>query len=128
MASKSFEKLIEEIGGMTVLELADFVKALETKFGVSAAAPVAMGAPAATASAAAPAAAEEKSAYKVILQSSGEAIKTIKALRAAIPTMNLGDAKKAVEGAPTDLGELPKADAQKLKELLEAAGAKVTLS
>lgn len=127
MASKSYEKLIEQIGEMTVLELADFVKALETTFGVSAAAPVAV-ASAATASAAAPAAAEEKTAYKVTLQSSGEAIKTIKALRAGIPTMNLGDAKKAVEGAPTELGELPKADAQKLKELLEAAGAKVTLS
>jgi large subunit ribosomal protein L7/L12 len=128
MASKSYDKLIQEIGGMTVLELADFVKALETTFGVSAAAPVAMGAPAAaTASAAAPAA-EEKTEYKVTLQSSGEAIKAIKALRAGIPTMNLGDAKKAVEGAPSDLGTFPKADAQKLKELLEAAGAKVTLA
>jgi large subunit ribosomal protein L7/L12 len=128
MASKSYEKLIEEIGGMTVLELADFVKALETTFGVSAAAPVAV-ASSATASAAAPAAAEEKSEYRVTLQSSGEAIKTIKALRAAIPTMNLGDAKKAVEGAPTVIAEsASKADAQKMKEVLEAAGAKVTLS
>lgn len=127
MASKSYEKLIEQIGEMTVLELADFVKALETTFGVSAAAPVAV-ASSATASAAAPAAAEEKTEYKVTLQSSGEAIKTIKALRAGIPTMNLGDAKKAAEGVPAELGTLPKADALKLKELLEAAGAKVTLS
>ncbi|MFI5332503.1 MAG: 50S ribosomal protein L7/L12 [Candidatus Babeliales bacterium] len=128
MASKSFEKLIEEIGGMTVLELADFVKALESKFGVSAAAPVAMGAPVATASAAAAPAAEEKTEYKATLQSVGEPIKAIKALRASIPTMNLGDAKKATENLPADLGTLPKADAQKLKEALEAAGAKVTLS
>lgn len=125
MASKSYEKLVEEIGGMTVLELADFVKTLETTFGVSAAA---VAAPAAAAAVAAAPVAEEKAEYRVTLQSSGEAIKTIKALRAGIPTMNLGDAKKAVEGAPTDLGTLSKADAQKLKEVLEAAGAKVTLS
>lgn len=128
MASKSYEKLIEEIGGMTVLELADFVKALETTFGVSAAAPVAMGAPVATASAAAPAAAEEKSEYKATLQSVAEPIKTIKALKAAISTMNLGEAKAKVEGVPSDLGTFPKAEAQKIKESLEATGAKVLLS
>lgn len=129
MASKSYEKLIQEIGGMTVLELADFVKALETTFGVSAAAPVAQ-APVATASAAAPAAAEEKTEYKVTLVSAGEAIKAIKALRAAITTNtpNLGQAKEFVEKAPSDLGTFPKAEAQKIKEALEAAGCKVTLS
>lgn len=127
MASKSYEKLIEEIGGMTVLELADFVKALETTFGVSAAAPMAM-APVATASAAAPAAAEEKSEYKATLQSVAEPIKTIKALKAAISTMNLGEAKAKVEGVPSDLGTFPKAEAQKIKESLEATGAKVLLS
>lgn len=128
MASKSYEKLIQEIGGMTVLELADFVKALETTFGVSAAAPVA-AAPVATASAAAPAA-EEKTEYKVTLVSAGEAIKAIKALRAAITTNtpNLGQAKEFVEKAPSDLGTFPKAEAQKIKEALEAAGCKVTLS
>ena len=65
MASKSFEKLIEEIGSMTVLELADFVKALEEKFGVSAAMPMAAAAAAAAAAGAAPAAEEEKSNIKL---------------------------------------------------------------
>jgi|SRR5579872_5910253 len=125
MASKSYERMVEEIGKMSVIELADFVKTLEETFGVSAAMPVA----AAGVAAAAPAAAEEKAEFKVTLQTSGpEAIKTIKALR-QVTTLSLGDAKKAVEGAPTVIAEsAPKADAQKMKEVLEAAGAKVTLS
>src|SRR5579871_6097641 len=101
MASKSFDKLVEEIGGMTVLELADFVKTLETTFGVSAAMPVASAAaPAAAASATE--AVEEKSKFKVTLQDGGaDKIKAIKALKQVVPTLSLGDAKKAVEEAPT---------------------------
>lgn len=128
MASKSFEKLIDEIGGMTVLDLADFVKALEEKFGVSAAMPVAAAAPVAG-GAAAPAAAE-KSEFKVTLQDSGaEKIKVIKALRQVLPALSLADAKKAAEETPTVLGEtVSKEDAAKMKEALEAAGAKVILA
>jgi large subunit ribosomal protein L7/L12 len=128
MASKSFEKLIDEIGNMTVLDLADFVKALEEKFGVSAAMPVAAAAPVAG-GAAAPAAAE-KSEFKVTLQDSGaEKIKVIKALRQVLPALSLADAKKAAEETPTVLGEtVSKEDAAKMKEALEAAGAKVVLA
>lgn len=126
MAAKSYEKLIDDIGNMSVLELADFVKALEDKFGVSAAMPVA----AAPAAGAAPAAAaEEKSEFKVTLQEGGsEKIKVIKALR-QVTDLSLSDAKKAVEEAPTVIGEsVAKDDAKKMKEVLEAAGAKVQLA
>lgn len=128
MATKTFDKLIEEIGGMTVLELADFVKALEDKFGVSAAMPMA-AAPVAAAAAAAPEAAEEKSKYKVTLQDSGpDKIKTIKALK-SVTQLNLTEAKKAVDEAPSVIAEeASKDDAKKMKEALEAAGAKVQLS
>ena len=124
MASKSFDKLLEEIGNMSVLEVSDFVKALEDKFGVSAAMP-----------AAAPAAApveeksEEKAEYKVTLKKAGsEKIKNIKAVR-AVTSLGLGEAKKAVEEAPTVLGDaVPKEDAMKMKKELEAVGAEVELS
>jgi large subunit ribosomal protein L7/L12 len=127
MSSKAYDKLIQEIGSMSVLELADFVKALETTFGVSAAMPVAASA---AAPAAAPAAAEEKSKFKVTLQDGGaDKIKAIKALKQIVPTLSLGDAKKAVEEAPYVVSEAAsKEDAQKMKEALEAAGAKVQLS
>lgn len=127
--AKSFDKLIDEIGNMTVLELADLVKALEEKFGVSAAMPVA-AAPAATAAGAAPAAAAEKTEYKVTLQDAGaEKIKVIKALRQVLPTLSLADAKKAAEETPSVLGEtVSKEDAQKMKAALEEAGAKVVLA
>jgi large subunit ribosomal protein L7/L12 len=126
MASKSFDKLIEEIGSMSVLDLSEFVKAIEDKFGVSAAMPVMAGAAAPVAGAAK---AEEKSEYKVTLQAGGpEKIKTIKALR-KVTSLGLGDAKKAVENAPTVLGEsVAKEDAEKMKKELEAIGAKIELS
>ncbi len=127
MASKSYANIIEDISSMTVLELADLVKALETKFGVSAAMPMAAAAPAAAA--AAPAAAEEKSEYKVTLEDSGsDKIKVIKALRKVAPALSLTDAKKAVEEAPSVVAEAAsKDDAQKMKKELEEAGAKVKL-
>ena len=126
--AKSFDKLIEEIGGLSVIELADLVKALEEKFGVSASAPMA-AASAAPAAAAPAAAAEEKSSYKVTLQDSGaDKIKVIKALK-QVTQLSLTDAKKAVEEAPTILAEsASKDDAKKMKEALEAAGAKVVLA
>ena len=129
MASKSFDKLIEDIGSMSVLDLADLVKALEDKFGVSAAMPVA-AAPAAGAAAGGPAVQEEKSEYKVTIKDGGsEKIKVIKALRASVSGLSLTDAKKMFEESPSVVAEAaPKEDAQKMKEALEAAGAKVELS
>lgn len=130
MAANMQEKLIEQISGLTVIELADLVKALETKFGVSAAMPTASAA-AAPAAAAAPVA-EEKSEYKVTLKDAGDdskKIAIIKALRKVVPALNLTDAKKMVESAPAVVLEAAsKDDAKKIKEELEAAGAKVELS
>ena len=85
---------------------------------------------AAAGGAAAEAPKEEKSQFKVILKEAGaEKIKVIKALREAVPALTLTDAKAAVEGAPYTIGEsVAKADAQKMKEKLEAAGAKVELA
>ncbi|MFC1842135.1 50S ribosomal protein L7/L12 [Candidatus Dependentiae bacterium] len=127
MASNSFDKLIDEIGKMSVLDLADLVKALEDKFGVSAAMPVA-AAPAAQAGAQ-EAEKEEKSAYKVTLKTAGEKkIDNIKALR-KVTELSLSDAKKAVEEVPSVIGEsVPAQDAQKMKKELEAVGATVELS
>ena len=129
MAAKSYEKMIDQIGEMSVLELSEMVKALEEKFGVSAA-PVAVAGAAAPAADAAPAA-EEKSEYKVTLKEacSEAPVKVIKALRQVVPTLALGDAKRAVVEAPTVIAEsASKDDAKKMKEVLEAAGAKVELS
>jgi len=127
MAAKSFDKLLEEVGSMSVLELADFVKALEDKFGVSAAMPAASAAPAAAAPEAAKE--EEKAEYKVTLKKAGsEKVKNIKAVR-KVTALGLGDAKKAVEEAPTVLGDaVPKEEAMKMKKELEEVGAEVELS
>lgn len=127
MATKSFEQIIDQIGNLSVLELAELVKGLEEKFGVSAAMPMA-AAPVASAAAEAPKA-EEKSEYKVTLKDGGaEKIKAIKALR-QVTTLGLTEAKSAVDNAPTVIAEAAsKADAMKMKETLEAAGAKVELS
>jgi large subunit ribosomal protein L7/L12 len=130
MAAKSYEKFVDEIGNMTVLELADLVKALESKFGISAAMPMAAAAPAAAASAEAAPAAAEKSEYKVTLKDAGaEKIKVIKALREVIPNLALSDAKKLTEETPAVVAEsVAKADAEKMKKKLEEAGAKVELA
>lgn len=126
MENKSYQGMIDSIGKMSVLELAEFVKDLQETFGVSAAMMAPSSAPAAAE--AAPKA-EEKSEYKVTLKTSGEkAIEVIKALR-KVTTMTLTDAKKAVEEVPTVIAEAAsKDDAAKMKETLEAAGAKVELS
>lgn len=128
MAAKSYEKFVDEIGNMTVLELADLVKALESKFGISAAMPMA-AAPVAAAADAAPVAAE-KSEYKVTLKDAGaEKIKVIKALREIVPNLALSDAKKLTEETPAVVAEsVAKADAEKMKSKLEEVGAKVELS
>ena len=127
MASDIKERLIKEISELTLLQVADLVKGLEEKFGVSAAMPMAAAGVAVAGEA--PAVVEEKSEFKVTLQDSGaDKIKVIKAVK-QVTSLSLIEAKKAVEGAPTVLAEsASKEDAQKMKEALEAAGAKVQLS
>ena len=121
------EQIIEAIESMTVLELSELVKALEEKFGVSAAAPVAVAAAPAAGGAAAPAA-EEKSEFDVVLADVGSnKIAVIKAVR-EITGLGLKEAKDLVEGAPKAVKEgAAKAEAEDLKKKLEAAGAKVEL-
>ena len=130
MAAKSYEKFVDEIGNMTVLELADLVKALESKFGISAAMPVASAGASSAATAEAAPAAAEKSEYKVTLSDAGaEKIKVIKALREVIPNLTLSDAKKLTEETPAVVAEsVSKADAEKMKKKLEEVGAKVELA
>ena len=125
MASEKITALIEEVKGLTVLELSELVHALEDEFGVSAAA---MAAPAAGAGAAAPAA-EEKTSFDVVLTGFDAAakIKVIKVVR-EITGQGLAEAKATVEGAPKTLKEgASKEDAEALKAQLEEAGAKVEL-
>ena len=119
----SKEEILNSIAGMSVLELSELIKEMETKFGVSAAA-MAVAAPAAAV--AAPA--EAKDAFDVILTAVGEnKVSVIKAVR-AVTTLGLKEAKDLVEGAPQTVKEgVPKADAEKMKKELEAAGAKVEL-
>lgn len=119
--------LVEQIEKLTVLEVADLVKALEEKFGVSAAAPM-MAAPAAGAGAAA-APAEEKDAFDVVLTSGGaNKIGVIKAVRELNQTLGLKEAKDLVEAAPkTILENAKKEDAEAAKKKLEEAGATVEL-
>jgi large subunit ribosomal protein L7/L12 len=117
-------ELIQQIDKLTVLELADLVKQLETKYGVSAAAPVAAAAPAAAA--AAPA--EAQTAFDVVLEEAGpEKIKVIKAVR-EITSLGLTEAKSFVESAPKTVKEgIPKDDADAIAKKLQEAGAKVTI-
>ena len=119
------EKILEAIGNLTVLELSELVKAAEEKFGVSAAAPVAV---AAAPAAAGGAAAEEKSEFDVILKDAGAGkINVIKAVR-EITGLGLKEAKALVDGAPAPVKEgVSKADAEDIKGKLEAAGATVEL-
>jgi large subunit ribosomal protein L7/L12 len=123
-------KLVEQLSGLTVLEIAGLVKELEEKWGVSAAAPVA-AAPAAGAPAAGGAApaAEEKATFDVILKEMGaNKIGVIKEVRGAVPGLGLAEAKALVEGAPKTIKEgVTKAEAEEIKKKIEAAGAKVEI-
>ena len=116
------EEILEAIGNLTVLELSELVKAAEEKFGVSAAAPVAVAA----AAPAAGGAAAEKSEFDVVLKDAGASkINVIKAVREATG-LGLKEAKALVDGAPAPVKEgVSKADAEDLKGKLEAAGATV---
>ena len=120
-------KIVEDLSKLTVLEAAELSKMLEEKWGVSAAAPVAVAA-AAGGGAAAAAPAEEKTEFDVILTDAGaQKINVIKEVR-AFTGLGLKEAKDLVEGAPKPVKEaVSKADAEKIKAQLEAAGAKVDL-
>ena len=121
-------KIVEQLSGLTVLEIAGLVKELEEKWGVSAAAPVAAAvAPAAGSAAAAPV--EEKTAFEVILKEMGaNKIGVIKEVRSAVPGLGLAEAKALVEGAPKTIKEgVTKQEADEIKKKVEAAGAKVEI-
>jgi large subunit ribosomal protein L7/L12 len=123
----NLEKLVEELSALTVLEAAQLSKLLEEKWGVSAAAPVAVAAVGGAAAAGA-APAEVKDEFTVVLAAAGDKkINVIKVVR-EITGLGLKEAKDLVEGAPKPVKEgVPKADADKLKAKLEAEGAKVEL-
>jgi len=127
MADITKEDVIEFIANMSVLELSELVKEMEEKFGVSAAAPVAMVAGAAAAEGGG-AAAEEKTEFDVILTSFGDKkIQVIKEVR-AITGLGLKDAKTLVDGVPQPVKEgIAKEEAEKIKEQLEGAGAQVEI-
>jgi large subunit ribosomal protein L7/L12 len=126
MSDITKEQVVSFIENMSVLELAELVKELEEKFGVSAAAPVAVAA--APAAGGADAAAEEKDEFDVVLKAAGDKkINVIKVVRAATG-LGLKEAKDMVDGAPQTIKEaMPKADAEELKKQLEEAGADVEL-
>lgn len=126
MANAKLDEVIKTVEGLTVLELAELVKALEEKFGVSAAMPMAMAA-APAAGAAAPAA-EEKTAFTVVLTSAGaNKIAVIKEVR-TMTSLGLKEAKDLVDGAPKPVKEgVTKDEAAEMKKKLEAAGATVEL-
>jgi len=123
MAEITKEQVVEFIENMTVLEMSEFVKELEEKFGVSAAAPVAVAAPAAGG-----AAEEEQTEFDVVMSSYGEKkINVIKAVR-ALTGLGLKEAKELVDGAPATVKEgVSKDEAEDVKKQLEEAGASVEL-
>ncbi len=126
-ATLTKEQILDGIAGLTVIELSELLKEFEEKFGVTAAAPVAVAAPAA-AGGGADEAVEEKSDFDVILVSGGEKkIQVIKEVR-SLTNLGLKEAKDLVDGAPKPvLEKVSKADAEKAKAALEAAGATVEL-
>jgi len=121
------QELLDAIGGMTVLELSEFVKAFEDKFGVTAAAPVAVAGPAGPAAVAAEPE-EEKDEFDVVLTAAGDKkIQVIKEVR-ALTSLGLKEAKDLVDSAPKPvLEKVTKEAAEKAKEKLEAAGGSVEL-
>jgi large subunit ribosomal protein L7/L12 len=126
MATDKLQKLTEEVEQMTVLELGEWVKMLQEKFGVSAVMPVAAAGPGQAGGV--QAAEEEKSAFNVVLASAGtNKIAVIKEVR-AMTSLGLKEAKDLVDSAPKNVKEgVPKEEAEEMKKKLEAAGAKVEL-
>jgi large subunit ribosomal protein L7/L12 len=126
MAKTDTDKLVEQLGGMTVLELVELKNKLEEEWGVTAAAPVAVAAPGAAPAAGDGAAAEEQTAFDVVLASpGGQKIQVIKVVR-AITGLGLKEAKDLVDGAPNPVKEgLPQDEADSIKAQLEEVGATV---
>ncbi len=122
------QALVDQLSNLTVLQIADLVKSLEEKWGVSAAAPVAVAAAGGGAAAAA-APAEEKTSFDVILTDVGaNKIGVIKEVRAAVPGLGLAEAKTLVESAPKAIKEgATKEEAEEIKKKIEAAGAKAEI-
>lgn len=129
MAKLSKDELMQAIEEMSVLELSELVKALEERFGVSAAAMAVAAAPAGAAPAGDAAPAEEQTVFNVVLASSGaQKIAVIKALRELVPTLGLKEAKDLVDAAPKEvMSQVNKKTADEAKEKLTAAGATVEL-
>ncbi|HKZ35611.1 MAG TPA: 50S ribosomal protein L7/L12 [Patescibacteria group bacterium] len=126
--SASLQKIIDSVEKLTVLELAELVKALEDKFGVSAAAPMAAAPAAGTPAAGAAAAPEAKAEYQLVLTSAGaNKIGVIKALREINQELGLKEAKDLTEAAPKEVGVFKKEEAEAAKKKLEEAGAQVEL-
>lgn len=127
MSKLSKDDILKAVEEMSVMDLADLVKALEEKFGVTAAAPVAAAAAPAAADSGEPK--EEQTVFNVVLTESGaQKIQVIKAVRELVPTLGLTDAKALVDSAPKPVLEaVNKATAEEAKKKLEAAGAKVEL-
>ncbi|MBU6320322.1 MAG: 50S ribosomal protein L7/L12 [Alphaproteobacteria bacterium] len=121
------EKIVEDLSSLTVLEAAELAKMLEEKWGVSAAAPVAVAAPAGGGAAAAPV--EAQTEFTVILKDAGDKkINVIKVVREVVPSLGLKEAKDLVEAAPKAVKEaVSKEEAETIKKKLEEAGAKVEL-
>lgn len=126
--SEKLQNILTSIETLTVLELAELVKALEVKFGVSAAAAAPVAIAAAGGAAAGGAAADEKTSFTVILTSAGDKkINVIKEIR-TVTSLGLKEAKDLVEGAPKTIKEdVNKEEAEKIKKVLEAQGAKVEI-
>src|SRR5579871_2729626 len=123
----NLEKIVDELSSLTVLEAAELAKLLETKWGVSAAAPVAVAAAPAGAAAAAPA--EAQTEFSVVLKDAGDKkINVIKVVREIVPNLGLKEAKDLVEAAPKPIKEgVSKEEAETIKKKLEETGAKVEI-
>jgi large subunit ribosomal protein L7/L12 len=130
MADITQDQVVEFLSGLTVLELSELTKKLEGKWGVTAAAPVAMAAmPVAAAAAEAPKE-EEKTEFNVILKAvaADKRVAVIKEIRTIVTTLGLKEAKELVEAAPKPIKEaVPKAEAEEIKKKLEAAGATIEI-
>jgi large subunit ribosomal protein L7/L12 len=125
----SFDAIIEQLDKLTLPEAAELVKKLEEHWGVSAAAPMMMGAMPMAGGAAAAVEAVEQTEFEVVLSDVGaEKIKVIKAVREVNPTLGLKEAKDVVEAAPSSIASgVNKEEAERAKKILEDAGAKVTI-
>ena len=129
MASEKVAAVIEQVGGLTVLELNELVKSLQDEWGVTAAVAAAPAAAGGGGGDAAPAVAEEQTEFTVVLKEAGaQKIQVIKAVREAVPSLGLKEAKDLVEAAPANVKEdVTKEEAEEMKKKLEAAGASVEI-